>query len=632
VCGIWLSLGYEPDPAHLEIVAHRGPDGDGWRVFDTPCGPLALGHRRLAIIDTSDAALQPMSYADGRYWLILNGEIYNFIELRAELEGRGYGFRTNSDSEVLLAAYAEWGKACLERLVGMFALAIWDTERRTLFAARDRFGIKPLYVQASARGLALASEIKQILALPGFEARMNHGAVFDYLASGRIDQDEETMFAGVLQLRGGQAFEIDLTRWKPGAPLPVFDWYKLPEPGSIAFDEAEAARRFAALFEDAVRLHLRSDVPLGACLSGGLDSSSIVCIVQRLLAGTSPHGIETVSACFPGSSIDEQPFMQAVVAETDAIAHYVYPRPEDVSELAERITWHQDEPFGSTSVIAQWRVFEAARGAGLKVILDGQGADEQLAGYHYSFGPHFASLIRQRRGREVVAGLAQRRALHGVSVARQIAQILFALFPGLLGTAERLRERGRGADWLNAPAFQNGGTRRPASRYALGANGHGPVRDIGSLCVADLQATSLPKLLHWEDRSSMAHGLESRVPFLDHRLVEFTVGLGARHKIVGAETKRVLRRAMAGVLPEKVGRRQDKLGFATPEQSWLRGPLRATVQGEVEETLARYPGLLRPAATRRMVGAILEDRRPFDLAVWRIANLGIWGRVFKVAA
>jgi asparagine synthase (glutamine-hydrolysing) len=615
----------------LEAVAHRGPDGNGWCLFETPRGPLALGHRRLAIIDTSHGGDQPMTYADGRYWLIHNGEIYNFVELRAELEGRGHRFATVSDSEVLLAAYAEWGKACLERLIGMFAFAIYDAERHTLFAARDRFGIKPLYVHATRRGLALASEIKQLATLPGFESRMNRRAVFHYLAAGRIDQDEETMFAGVQQLRGGQAFLVDLTAWAPGQPLPVFDWYKLPEPGSAVPDESEAARRFAALFEDAVRLHLRADVPLGACLSGGLDSSSIVCIVQRLLAGAGPHGIETVSACFPGSGVDEQQFVQAVIAETAAIPHYVYPRPDDVSALAERITWHQDEPFGSTSVIAQWRVFEAARAAGLKVMLDGQGADEQLAGYHYSFGPHFAALIRQMRAVEVIAGIRQRRALHGVSITRQVAQILFALFPGLVGAAERLRERGRGGNWLNAAAFHDG-TPLARSRYALGADGRGSVRDVGSLCVDDIRATSLPKLLHWEDRNSMAHGLESRVPFLDHRLVEFTVGLGDSHKIVGAETKRVLRRALAGVLPEKVGRRQDKLGFATPEQSWLCGPLRSAVRAEVEEALARYPDLMRPAATRRFVDAILDVRRPFDLAVWRIANLGIWGRVFKVAA
>ncbi|MBX6321972.1 MAG: asparagine synthase (glutamine-hydrolyzing), partial [Rhodospirillaceae bacterium] len=436
MCGIWVSLGFPPDRSRLDAVAHRGPDGEGWRVFATRHGPLVFGHRRLAVLDTSDAAAQPMAYADGRYWLVHNGEIYNFVELRAALEDHGHRFATASDSEVLLAAYAEWGAGCLERLVGMFAFAVWDSRGQTLFAARDRFGIKPLYVLTTGRGVALASEIKQFLGLPGFTARMNAAAVQAYLAAGRSDHGAETMFAGVLQLRGGQALSLDLDRWRPGEPLPIFDWYRLPPPGSARLDEAAAAERFAALFEEAVQLHLRADVPVGACLSGGLDSSAVVCTVRRLRADGAP-ALATVSACFPGTAVDERPFMEAVLAETAAVPHYVHPRPEDVLELAERITRHQDEPFGGTSVIAQWRVFETASAAGLKVLLDGQGADEQLAGYHYAFGPHLAGLLRRGRVDAVAAGLAQRRALHRAPLVRQIVQILSALLPGPRAAARR---------------------------------------------------------------------------------------------------------------------------------------------------------------------------------------------------
>jgi asparagine synthase (glutamine-hydrolysing) len=591
-----------------------------------------LGHRRLSIIDLSDAALQPMCYFGKRYWIVYNGEIYNYRELRTELEASGQRFRTKSDTEILLAAYAHWGEAALDRLVGMFSFVIWDDEAKMAFAARDRFGIKPLYVLATSAGCAFASEIKQFLSIAHFSARLNIGRVYDFLSSGIMDHTGETLFDGVRQIQGGECVSLDLLRWSPGNELPVRRWYRILEPGTFEIGEDEAAHCFGTLLTDSVRIHLRSDTPIGTCLSGGLDSSSIACIMARELdAAGKGARVHSVSACYEIESVDERPFIEAVVRSCRSVPHWCYPRCEDAFALAERITWHQDEPYGSTSIFAQWCVFEEARRAGLKVMLDGQGADEQLAGYHGCFAYYFAQLLRQQRFSALLHGMCERRAWHGVSFVEQACAFLAPLIsPRLAGYLRR------GKQALIQPAWLDGEALRPhcgrsALETAREGIGRPRIASIGDLCVVLTQSSNLGMLLHWEDRCSMAHSIEARVPFLDHRLVELSISLGDRHKIVGAETKRVLRCAMAGILPDKVRERRDKLGFATPEATWFRGPLREMVRAGVEQTLTLYPVLLNRNGVLAYVADMLDGRRPVDFSLWRIISLGIWGRVFGVS-
>ncbi|HEV2300075.1 MAG TPA: asparagine synthase (glutamine-hydrolyzing), partial [Stellaceae bacterium] len=600
-------------------------------VFDTAVGPLALGHRRLSIIDLSDAAAQPMSYRDGRYQIVYNGEIYNYIELRRELVGLGRRFHTQSDTEVLLAAYDEWGEAALDRLDGMFALVIWDARERVAFAARDRFGIKPLYFYSTPQGLALASEIKQLTGLPGFTARMNIGRVYDFLASGIMDHTAQTLFENVGQLRGGECLRLDLQHWRPGEPLPIRRWYRILEAGTLDIGEAEASERFGALLAESVRLHLRSDVPVGSCLSGGLDSSSIVCLMAREFAAEGNGArVNAVSACYDVAAVDERPFMETVIAHSGSIPHWCHPRVEDAFAEAERITWHQDEPYGSTSIFAQWSVFAAARRAAIKVMLDGQGADEQLAGYHGGFPYYYSGLIRQRRFAELLRAMAERHFWHGASFFAEAQNLLLPLLPhGLARWLRRGRQVVGGHNWLNGELFRPHLGRSPfeTARESIGAP---PVKGIAELCLVMTQSSNLQMLLHWEDRNSMAHSIEARVPFLDHKLVELSIALGERHKMVGGDTKRVLRRAMNGILPETVRRRRDKLGFATPETSWFRGPLREAILGGVEDTLARFPLLVDADAARAHARDMLDGRREVDFSLWRIVNLGLWGRLFGV--
>jgi asparagine synthase (glutamine-hydrolysing) len=632
MCGLFGSIGFTPDPSRIDIVAHRGPDGRGFTVHESAAGPVALGHRRLAIIDVSDAGLQPMGDPSGQCELVFNGEIYNYIELRDEMRGKGEVFTSGSDSEVLLRAYRIWGEDCLPRLRGMFAFLIWDRKRQQLFAARDRYGIKPLYLAgdglSGGRGVAFASEIKQLLGLAGVSGRMNIPRVHDFLANGITDHTEETLFEGVMQVRGGECIIVETASGRP--VVTVRRWYPVGA-RDIHITEDEAASRFRDLLADSVKLHLRSDVPVGSCLSGGLDSSSIVC----LMSGMMPAGerINTISACYAEKSVDEKPFMEAVVAHAGTEPHYIFPRAEDLFARASDITWHQDEPFGSTSIFAQWCVFEEARKVGVKVMLDGQGADEQLAGYHSGFPFHLSRLMRQGRLTEVVRTMLERRDMHGAQLADQINRSIVPLLPEAIAAPLRRRHLALTQEnWLGTDLIRSKGNPDGPMAVATRTLGLEPPTDLKSLCVAMTFASNLQMLLHWEDRNSMAHSIEARVPFLDHPLVEFSLALGNEHKIVRGDTKRVLRRAMAGVLPEIVRERRDKLGFQTPEDIWFRGPLRGLIHDGVEATLSRYPDLFNAAGARALRDGMLEGRRPVQASLWRIVNLGLWGEMFSVSA
>ena len=444
MCGLYASIAFAPERARIDRVAHRGPDGSGWREFASAAGPVALGHRRLAIIDLSEAGLQPMADASGRYHLVLNGEIYNYLELRDELRAKGHQFSSDTDSEVLLAAYREWGEDCLHRFLGMFAFLIWDERDQILFAARDRFGIKPLYVAVNQRGIAFASEIKQLLGLPGLSGRMNLARVRDFLAAGMSDHTQETLFEGVVQLQPGCCVAIAAGRAWTGRIEPK-RWYAIPPHGTLRLSEAEAAEQFRSLLTDSVRLHLRSDAPVGSCLSGGLDSSSIVCLMSRMLDAEGRGArVNTVSACYEEKAVDETPFMNAVVAQAGATPHRVFPRPEDVFARASDLTWHQDEPFGSTSIFAQWCVFEEARRAGIKVMLDGQGADEALAGYHWTYAWHLLTLIRQGRLTALASTVSQRVGAHGCGVVDQLTRLAAVALPPRLAQALKAGRSGAG--------------------------------------------------------------------------------------------------------------------------------------------------------------------------------------------
>ncbi len=659
MCGISGYIAFSPQPASLirkmtDIIAHRGPDDEGFVLFsdaeaislggkDTPESSysaglpfspsagiaehetrefsLALGHRRLSIVDVSAAGHQPMCTRDGRFWISYNGEIYNHIELRAELEGLGHSFRSHSDTEVILAAYREWGEKCLSRFNGMFAILIHDRERKTLFVARDRFGVKPLYYRITGQGIAFASEIKQFTLLPDWKSEINGQRAYDFLVWGVIDHTDETLFSNVYQLRPGHYAMLEASR-----PFSVRDgrltttqWYEL-QPVSFQGSFEDAAAEFRRLLEESVSLRLRADVPVGSCLSGGLDSSSIVCLMNESLRKQDAHALQkTFSACSEVGRFDERSWIDEVVGKTGVDAHYVYPSLDRLFEESPEITWHQDEPFGSTSIYAQWNVFRLAAGNGVKVMLDGQGADEQLAGYHGFFSPRLASLLRSLKWIDLVREVSGMRRLHGYSPMKAAQYLANGVFPQALRDLLR-RTQGlthRAPDWLNADALNC----IPADPFA--ALDGKKSSSIQGFSKVQLTSSTLQMLLHWEDRDSMAHSIEARVPFLDYRLVEFVLGLPDDFKLAEGLTKRVLRVGMSGILPDRIRDRVDKLGFVTAEEVWMREKARDAFRARLDAAIDLSNGILKPSS-RNLFEEMAEGIRPFNFQVWRMISFGEW--------
>jgi asparagine synthase (glutamine-hydrolysing) len=533
----------------IALQRHRGPDGEGF--YDTP--GASLGHCRLAIIDLTDTGRQPMSDAEGRFWITFNGEIYNYRELAQELLSNGHRFKGSSDTEVLLAAFREWGNKCLDRLRGMFAFAIWDTKTQTLFAARDRLGIKPFHYWINGgRQLAFASEIKALLDFVPQRAP-NHRLASEFLAWNLLDHDPvETMFADINRLPAAHAL-----LWRAGEPLRVWRYWEVAVGGE--FEVSSARERaliseFRQRFEECISLHLRSDVPVGTCLSGGLDSSAIACITHAELHRRGEWrvgGQHTFSACFQEPELDETPYIQSVVSAIHCQPHYVFPSGEGLLEDFDKWLWHQEEPVGGTGVYAQYCVARLAKQAGIKVLLDGQGSDEQLAGYRKFILVYLRELLKAGRY---------------ITFTRELAEFFCHL--EVLRTCSFVDGRRYLFDSLPEVSTLWPDRTVPERPESLGIGW-----SVGRRIEADMTQFSLPPLLRFEDRNMMAFGVESRVPFVDHILVEWMAKLPVTLRLSGGWSKRILREALRGILPEQIRTRRSKLGFSTPESTWLAGPL-----------------------------------------------------------
>jgi asparagine synthase (glutamine-hydrolysing) len=605
ICGI-VHFGAPPETGAVEAMAgeldHRGPDGRG--AFATT--GVAFGFRRLAIIDLTDAGSQPFASEDGRLQLMHNGEIYNYRELRRELETAGHQFRSATDTEVILRAYAEWGEACVERFNGMWAIALWDERRQRLFCSRDRFGIKPFYYRQDGSRFAFASEPRALRHVMRLEA--NREAVHEYLEQGYLDHLDETFFSGVRRLRPAHSLVFD------DSGLRVRNYWRLEERDP----PDDAAEEFGELFRDSVRLELRSDVPIGTALSGGLDSSAVAATATHLLrteaenAGALGGRQRTFTAYFDKPGYDERSFAEAVVAQTGAEATWITFGAKDLVDDLPRIVEAQGEPFGSTSICAGWYVMRAAKAGGVTVLLDGQGGDELLAGYRAHLGFRLADLLARGQLRELRAELAGTQ--HGPVALATAAARPFA--PESLVRAVRARTRGS----LVHPELRGaGGAERDGSPFP------DRLRRYQQLV---LTRRGLPELLRYEDRNSMAHSLEARVPFLDHRLVELCFSLPPAELIRGGETKSVLRRALGDLLPPQVRDRRDKLGFVTPEADWLRGPLGELAADVFASQSFRERGFVDAPAARRRLERHRTGRLTAGMELWRALNLELWAQAF----
>ena len=609
------------------IIRHRGPDDEGfltwepgkmeiwaggdtaqstkdhWKYRELPADQpfkAGLGHRRLSILDLSPAGHQPMQYEKAGLAVSFNGEIYNYIEIKAELEKLGHQFRTKSDTEVILHAWEQWGVKCLQRFNGMFAILLLDQGKKELYAIRDRFGVKPLYYYKGTNATYLASEIKQIRTSPDYQFDMNIPIARQFLATGAVDHTEDTFDKNIKQLHCGNYLRIDLS--KDTVEPEIVQWYTLsPKRWRGSFEEA--AEQFRHLLTDAVSLRLRSDVKVGTALSGGLDSSSIVCIAADLLKARGDHaGQETVTACFDEEKYDEWRFAQEVVKKTNAHPHRVFPSFDSMREELDAFVWHQDEPVASTSVFSQWAVFKASRAAGLTVMIDGQGADEQLAGYGGNDLPLYAGLMQKARFRSL---LAEARSYKTANKAWPKGFLLgaFKINMGKRTLPERL-------NWLQ-------GT-EPASIY------DGPAHSLQRNLFRQIYRQPLPALLRYEDHNSMAWSVESRTPFMDYRLMEFNLGLPERFVYKDGLRKTILRKAMHKIIPESIENRKDKMGFVTPEETWLKGEGKAWFLSAIDYSCKVFKDIINEDLLKKHVHNIIEGKEPFSTIPWRVVSLGLW--------
>jgi asparagine synthase (glutamine-hydrolysing) len=615
----------------LEDLEHRGPDDAGVLALrgrqvslrrdgdDDFVADAVLVHRRLSIIDLSDGGWQPMPSSDGRYYVVFNGEIYNYLELRAELGTLGYRFRSNSDTEVLLAAYAEWGANALSRLTGMFAFAILDVHLRKIFIARDFFGIKPLYYARWQDGLVFASEINAMLRLPGIGRRVNPQRLYDYLRFGTTDHGGETLFAEIRQLPAAHYIEVSLDDSRVTDPVRYWQ-VDVSQRVELSFDSA--ALRLRDLFVESVSLHLRSDVAVGAAVSGGIDSSSIVAVMRHLAPSLTIHAFSYIA---DDPAVNEERWVDLTGANANLIVHKVKARPEELAADLERLIALQGECFGSTSIYAQRRVFQRAGEERIKVMLDGQGADEMLGGYQPYIAARLVSLLRDGRLADAVRFVRDGSRSQGPGGWRLWLRAFDFLLPPNLQAPLR---RGVGEDfvprWLNAKWFEDRGVGSTSLNYKKG-------KDVlrQTLCQA-LTDVSLPALLRYEDRNSMAFSIESRVPFLTPALVNFVLALPEEY-IIGPDgtTKAVFRAAMRGLVPDAVLDRTDKIGFVTPEKQWLMS-LKPWVERLLSSQAAMQISAIDTKQMLREWSDIASGRRRVDSRVWRWLNTVLWVEKFAV--
>jgi len=634
MCGIAGIVAHEGfDPAILmamtNLVSYRGPDGRGFVFIDVHSGSagecfynretppvlqrpsLGFGARRLAILDLSDLGLQPMQIDNGDYWITYNGEIYNYVEIRKELEGQGESFRTHTDTEVILRAYRRWGQGCVTKFNGMWAFAIWDRKQRKLFCSRDRFGVKPFYYFIQGSQVVFGSEIKQILAYPGVSRTANEAVVVQYLEQGVQDHSESTFFTDIRQLLPGHSMTIDLT--KSSISVEIARYWELPIKSEEDMPEKEAVEQFLMQLQRAVNWRLRSDVPVGSCLSGGLDSSSVVMLASKAKRAKEFHSF---SSCFDEKAIDERKYMEEVVRSSGATPHYVFPQAESFWDDLNCVIWHQDEPFGGTGVYAQWCVMRAARQAGIPVLLDGQGGDEILCGYRKFYLFYLWHLFKTVNPLVLSEGMAWVRNL-GQNPWNWSSAKRYTPFNG---SKQPLLAR------VGNPGLACADHKSAQVSLGPGANLRQRQKD-------DLSYYSIPALLHYEDRNSMAHSIEARVPMLDYELATFAVNCRPSLKLHGGWTKWILREGMTNILPEAVRLRKSKLGFSTPQREWLRKDARGTIRSLIQAPALKIERILSHKKVSAALAAFLNQLPGSltEIEAYRVLNLELWARVFSVS-
>lgn len=641
-----------------DVISHRGPDGEGFLFLeslgsepiicsgnDTPKNiktpinlytptidineinssnfMLGISHRRLSILELSTYGHQPMCSIDRSFWITYNGEIYNYLELKVELESLGHKFLTNSDTEVILCAYKQWGKNCISRFNGMWAFCIYDTLKNTFFISRDRFGVKPLYYWISNCGtFYFASEIKQFTVLPSWKSILNSERVSDFLLSSKLDHTDETLFSGVKQLLGGHYIELKIEDYRLDKRIQITKWYELnPQSYNSSFEDATF--EFKKLFENSVEIRLRADVNVGTGLSGGLDSSSIVCEVNKLLRNNESESLQnSFSACSTDKRFDEKNFIEIVANHTKIKSHYTFLDINLLITELDSLLWHQDEPFSGASIYAQSAVFKLTSETAVKVTLDGQGSDEILGGYHIFFTNYLSTIVKKGQLFKFLRESYLINKRFGYSFIFIFKSIINNLLPKHIQNLILSLKQKNKTTWLNKRLVDS-------LNFKIKKDNNISDSNLKSASIFQLQKNGFPAQLHWADRNSMRYSIESRMPFLDFRLVEFVLSCPDNYKIQEGVTKRLLRAALSDTLPEKIANRIDKKGFITPEESWVCELAQDFFLSEVIDAVENSRGILLPN-TISLAESIIYKKVPYDPIIWRWITFGRWMKLFSV--
>lgn len=588
MCGIAGLINFNNKTVEIEqlvkmknIIGHRGPDDWGIALFNMeqkqgfsnvieykahePDRPMTidpkanycigLAHTRLSIIDLSERGHQPMSNQDGSLWIVYNGEIYNYIEIRNDLMSLGYNFKSNTDTEVILYAYKEWGIDCLKRFNGMWAFVILDRKENVLFCARDRFGIKPFYYYLDSKVFIFASEIKQILEFDEYNKGPNEKLIYDYLVIGFEDHTNETFFDNIFKIGGG---EYGIIHLKDGT-FRKHRFYNLNERCLISHEKHEYYDYFRQLFIDSVNIRLRSDVPVGSSLSGGLDSSAVVSIGSTLLKKHGKKSFNTYTACWLNEAVDERKYAESVIKYTGAKGNYIYPTPDNLVEDLPKLIWHQEEPFGSLSIFAQWAVMKAAHQDGTSVLLDGQGGDEVFLGYEKYYAWFLMELLKKGYFKNFIREFRKSSENSKMTTL----EILLYYFYFNFNRIRALRLRQRAACFINSDFMKSYDI---MDRVNICKRNN----DILNLQINEIQINPLSSLLKYADRNSMAFSIEVRLPLLDYRLVEFALSVPGEYKIRDGWTKNIMREGLKNSLPEEIRLRKNKIGFEVPQANLIK--------------------------------------------------------------
>lgn len=581
------------------VMQHRGPDGEGQWINKS--GHVGFGHRRLSILDLSENAAQPFHYLN-RYTIIHNGEIYNYIELKNELIKLGYSFKSGSDTEVITAAYDLYKNDCVKKFDGMFAFAIWDEKEQILFAARDRFGEKPFYYFETENQFIFASEIKALWAA-GIPRKAEDKMLLNYLTLGYVQNaaDKElTFFENIFSLPPAHFLSSSIKK----TVSIVQAYWNLDKEYKIAISEADAIEKFEDLFSASVKRRLRSDVPVGTSLSGGLDSSSIV---QQLFE--SKNKLSSFSAVFPGFEKDESKYIKLVTEQFQLQNFQVTPTAENLAHDFEKLCFYQDEPFPSSSIYAQYKVFELAKKNNVTVLLDGQGADEILAGYHKYLHWYLQELISRNK-----FGKAKREKTalqnNNAQIWWSIKNIIAAFLPAHASIQLEKREYGKS---IHHPDINADFLRSLRGKEWEGI--HKPiVTKLNDILHFNVMENGLEELLRFADRNSMAHGREVRLPFLSHELVSFVFSLPSNFKIQNGFTKHLLRRVMDKKLPDEIVWRKDKIGYEPPQQQWMENAQVQELIMEAKKKLVTQKILIPKVLDKKTESKATHDTDNFD---WR---------------